>query len=112
MSVIRIIKKGLKEVIHTEEAQLQPLYYTTIDGTSTGIKAEDVSLAIAGNKVSIKKIYVGLGSPSKVKITSIDTDKDKGAITGTPSFQAGINETPVKEIISDPDNPTEIDIYY
>ena len=112
MSVLRILKKGKKETYHTQEAHVQPLYYTTIDGTTDSLTAEEVSQAIAGDNLSIKKIYLGLETGGNVKIKRIDTTKDGSDITGTPHFSEGINVVPVKEVISDADNPATIHIYY
>jgi hypothetical protein len=103
---------GKKQLFKEEDAQLQPLYYTTIDGTAAGIKAKDVSFAIAGDFISIKKIYIGLAAGATVQVKSPDEKADGSEISGSPYFSAGQNPVPVKEVVQDPSNPTAIDIYY
>jgi ABC-type oligopeptide transport system substrate-binding subunit len=97
---------GKNETIKHRNVQEHVSPYGRIDGTSTGITADDVSQTVSGEKGRITQIYISLSSSADVKVKSLD---DR---TVTIEFQSGVNPVPLKEVISDPGNPTQIDIYY
>lgn len=80
--------------------------YGRIDATDTGITAQEVSQAEAGSKHSISQIFISVPGGGDVKVKNLNDN------IVTVKFTEGINPVPMKEVIKDDDNPTQVDIFY
>ena len=77
--------------------------YDRIDASATGITADEVQTAMEGY---IQQIYISVPGGGDVKVTSLDNR------TTTVKFQDGVNPIPIKAVVQDPDNPTQVDVFY
>ncbi len=85
------------------EVQQHVSPYGRIDATATGITADQVQSTMKGY---IQQIYLSVPGGGDVKVKSLD---DR---TVTVKFQDGVNPIPVQEVVQDPDNPTQVDVFY
>ncbi|MFW5944996.1 MAG: hypothetical protein ACOCTU_07025 [Bacteroidota bacterium] len=90
-----------------ENVQMFVNPYGRIDGTE-GITKETVSLNETGSKHKLNAIFISLPNSTAADVVV----KNMLGKTKTVEFQPGLNPVPVKEIVADPDNPAEIDIFY